>query len=648
MKVQSYNYSLPTQNLAGAAPAKSEAPTPEEAPAAPQDSAKLDVGQVGPEKDWTVLFYLNGNNATASQAVSTMRQLEFVGSSDKMHMAAQLARPKAMLDKWSHDWNGVRRYEIQNNGQEFNTGAIVVDGLTSFLPGKTKGIQSPVLQDLQDVDMGKAQSLEEFLEWGVKKFPAKHYMVVVTGPSEGVSGMMHDDVHDSKMSIGEVGQAFRNVSDKTGKKFDIVALNGSATNSLEVAYELKDSAKLLVGSQGIQDGQAMPMAMVMNEIANVAKDGSPTPLNVAQYMLLMNSMAPGALSIVDLEKIGPAKEAWDNLAKAMIEKGVSRDQLNGFIERTQEFQGRSKNEAYANNRDAVHFAKIVQEEEGLDPKVKEAAGKAVEALESALQGDVANGKHLENANGISVFAPTNYGFFRPDGTPVIKDSLRDADYHETNFAKDTSWDELLNGAAKDSGFNNTLKRLGLSENGVDKVHGLYNQHIGKVNLALGFAGMAGYLNGINAWRGKEAAGFMLLNPQQAVIAGTVAAGSDAAKGIGRMVTGATKLKDSDEVAQGAFDVASAAFKGVANLGYAVPALKPYAETAGMLMFFSPWLRNIYGVYGQYKEIKDGIELGVGDNKMPLAQQWGSAAVRYYGKQNLQDHHERSLWQKFAG
>lgn len=640
MKVQSVNY-----NVASNKPVASKAPQTPATPATP--SEPMDVGTIAEKKDWTVLVYLNGNNATASQAVTTMRQLEFVGSNDKMHMAAQLARPKALLDKWSHDWSGTRRYEIQNNGQEFNAGAVVIDGLTGFLPGKTKGIKSEVLQDMGDVDMGKSQTLAEFLEWGVTKYPAKNYMVVMQGPSEGVSGMMHDVIHDSQMSVADLGAAFKQVHEKTGKKIDIVALNGSATTSLEVANELKDHAKLLVGSQDVQNGQSMPLAMVMNEIANVSKDGEQSPLTVAQYMLLMNSMAPGALSIVDLDKIGPAKEAWNDLAKNLISAGVTRDQLHSILEKTQDFQGASKNSAYGNSRDAIHFAKLVGEEVA-DDKVKASAAKAVEALEASLVGDVANGKRMEEANGISVFAPTNYGFMRPDGTPVIKDSLREADYSKTSFAQETQWDELLSGAAKDGKLNNTLKKIGLSENGVDKAHGLYNQHIGKVNGALGFAGMAGYMNGIQAWRGADANGFMLLGPQTAVYAGVVGAGNEALKGVGRIINGATNLKDGSEVAQGAFDVASAAAKGVANLGFIVPALKPYAQTAGMLMFMSPWLRNVYGVYDQYKSIKDGVELGIGDNKMSTTQQVAAAASQFYGKQNLQDHAERSLWQKFAG
>lgn len=83
-----------------------------------------------------------------------------------------------------------------------------------------------------------------------------------------------------------------------------------------------------------------------------------------------------------------------------------------MLEKTQDFQGTSKNTAYGNSRDAIHFAKIVQEEVA-DDKVKAAAAKAIDTLEASLVGDVANGKRMEEANGISVFAPTNYGFMSP-------------------------------------------------------------------------------------------------------------------------------------------------------------------------------------------------------------------------------------------
>ncbi|MHB2016531.1 MAG: hypothetical protein ACYCW6_06235 [Candidatus Xenobia bacterium] len=35
-----------------------------------------------PEKDWTVLFYLNGNNELGKVAATTVRQLEYVGTTD--------------------------------------------------------------------------------------------------------------------------------------------------------------------------------------------------------------------------------------------------------------------------------------------------------------------------------------------------------------------------------------------------------------------------------------------------------------------------------------------------------------------------------------------------------------------------------------
>lgn len=616
-----------------------------EAPAEPTPASiePQELGEIAAEKDWTVLFYLNGNNAESSAMTTAMRQLEFVGSDTHTHMAAQLARPKAALDGYSKDWNGVRRYEIKNNGQKFNAGAVVIDGLTGSLPGKTKGIKSPVLQELDaNTDMASKQTLQQFLEWGVQKFPAKNYMVVMMGPSEGVSGTMHDTKAGTKMSVADLGEAFAGAQKTTGKKIDLLALNGSATSSLEVANELSGKVKYLVGSQGIQTGQSMPMAMVMNEIANINKEGGRDASSLAGYMLLMNSMAPGALSVMDLDKMGPATESWNALSSGLLAANVSRDKLNSLLASTQNFAGASTNTAYGNSRDAIHFAQNVAADSSLSHELRELGSRTAEALEATLAGDVANGKGLENANGISVFAPTRYGFFRPGKD----DPLRDGGYAQTSFAQNTQWDELLSAAAKDTATNNVLKSIGLSETGVDQAHAYGSAAMGVANLGLGIAGMAGYMNGINAWRGTEAASF-LVGPTVSAYAGSVAAGADALKGVGRAIGGVSS-SDSDEVAQGLMDVAAAGAKGVANLGYVVPALQPYASTAGMLMFMSPWLRNVYGVYQQYKQIKDGIELGVGDNSMPQAQQWASAAVRYYGGRTLHDHAEPTLLQKLTG
>ena len=256
----------------------------------------------------------------------------------------------------------------------------------------------------------------------------------------------------------------------------------------------------------------------------------------------------------------------------------------------------------------------------------------MDAIEGALVGDAAVGKYVANAHGMSIFAPTHYGFFRPDGTPVEADFTRDAEYGKTAFAADTSWDEVLSKSAQDSGFNRAAKAVGLSETALDRIHANVAQHKGKITTPLGFGSFIGWMNALNAWGGRPASGMLFLNPQTSVYAGVAGSAYDAAQALDSMYYSATKLKDTDAVVNGAFELAKAGAKATANLSYLVPALAPYGATAGALMFFSPWIKNIYGVYEQYKSIKDGIELST----EPTATRLALATARHINDQKLWD------------
>lgn len=592
-----------------------------------------------PQKEWTVLLYLNGNNALSSQAISTVKQLEFVGSNAEMNWVAQVARPKGLLDRFSGDWSGVRRYDIQSNGKKYNAGELIKEVLLGGLPGGAKKIKSPVVEDVGPQDMGSGKTLEEFLEWGMQKYPAKHYMVIMQGPSEGISGMMKDELSGNEMKVKDLGQALANVHAKTGNKIDVLNLNGSATNSMEIAYEIKDHVGILVGSQGIQAGTGIPLGMMANEMKKANQGQGQDALTMARFMTLMNSMAgtsaqfSSTISAIDLSKMDGVKTAWDNLGKELLAANVSGDKIRELLDETQDFQGRSKNQAYQNSRDAYHFAELVLNDKVIDnPKVKDAAKAAMAAIEGSLVGDAASGKYVQNAHGMSIFGPTHYGFFRPDGTPIPTDYTRDAEYGQTQFAADTVWDDVLGKAADDSTFNKAAKAIGLSETALDRIHGTVAQHKGKITTPLGFGSFIGWMNALNAWGGRPAAGFLFLNPQQATWAGVAGSAYDAVQALDNMYYSATELKDTDAVVNGAFDLAKAGAKATANLSYVVPALAPFGATAGALMFFSPWIRNFYGIYEQYKAIKDSIEL----SNEPATNKLMLAVANHFGGQELWD------------
>lgn len=527
-----------------------------------------------------------------------------------------------------------------HNGEKLTPDVIISTALLGWMPGSSKKIESPVIQDLGDKNMGKAETLKEFLEWGMAAYPAKHYMVVMQGPSAGLSGMMNDEIHGSKMKPSEVGQVFSDIAAATGKKIDVVAIDGSTTTSMELAYELKDGANYMIGSQGIQAGGGMFIGQIANEIKNLNQDHVQDPLTMTRMWCLMNSMGSGnaaissTISAIDLNKMDAVKQTWDDLSQKILAAGISGDKINHLLDYAQDFQGRSKNVAYQNERDAFDFARLVKEDpEITDAGVKAAAQAAMDAIEASTVGDAAVGKYVKNAHGISVFAPTHYGYFRPDGTPTANRSVKDADYGSTKFAQDTAWDDVLTLGAKDSGFNNAMKKLGFSENALDKWSDISGKHGPKLQLVGSIASMAGWFNAINAWRGAEhASGFMGIPAAWTPYVGVAGAAYDAVNAAKNINYAVTELQDTDAAVSAAFDVGTAGLKAVANLSYVNPALHGIGATAGMLTFFSPWIKNVYGVYTNYKEIRDNIEL----SNQPASTKWAMAAYGHWANNNLQD------------
>ena len=70
------------------------------------------------------------------------------------------------------DWTSTRRYLLQRDS-DFNT------------------LSSPVVQDLGEEDMGRAQTLVDFVTWAVNSYPADHYVLILSDHGAGWYGGVH-------------------------------------------------------------------------------------------------------------------------------------------------------------------------------------------------------------------------------------------------------------------------------------------------------------------------------------------------------------------------------------------------------------------------------------------------------------------------
>ena len=176
-----------------------------------------------PVKKWTVLIYANGNNELEPETQQAVAKLENMAPSEDMNIVVQLGRAKYGLvkilrpgvPKSEQNWSGVRRYCLSSG-------------------------KSILLQNLGEKNMADPKSLYEFLKWGIEHYPAKRYMLILSGHGFQFVGVMTDYSQKAPyiMGIPEMVRAINRAANDTGSQIDLLILDVCYFNFFESIYEL--------------------------------------------------------------------------------------------------------------------------------------------------------------------------------------------------------------------------------------------------------------------------------------------------------------------------------------------------------------------------------------------------------------------------
>lgn len=222
-------------------------------------------------KEWTVLVYLNADNDLYRFSFLNMAQMEAVGSTAGMNVVVQL----------DPEQNGAQttRYFVTRN------------------PNPVNGtITSQIIEQMPETDMGNPKTLSEFLVWGVQKYPAKKYAVIIWNHGNGWQGISYDDNPKSHLTMPELRSGFEAmnvaISQQRGARnrapqIDLVNFDACIMSALEVGYEMKDVAKYMVGSQFNEPGEGENYTLFLTPVA--AKP-TITPRELAEVMVYQYSL----------------------------------------------------------------------------------------------------------------------------------------------------------------------------------------------------------------------------------------------------------------------------------------------------------------------------------------------------------------------
>jgi hypothetical protein len=370
------------------------------------------------------LLSTGGTSTTPAKPGSTTFFVESAGPKgkklEKGDYSSLFENVDAVETNGEPSWRGVRRYEITH-------------------AENSKKIHSPVIADMGQVDMSKGKTLVDFLTWGMKKYPAKHYIVVFSDHGAGFLGAEED--RGNMMSMPAIKEALDKVAEKTGKRPDIIAFDTCLMGQAEVANELKDSAKYLIASEETIGGDGYPYSEILPRIDKSIAEGKTDPKDIAKIFIEegenVNEDTTVTLSAIDLKAIGAVVSATNTLAKHILEGKADLEDVRESIKYTQHYSvGMSPMEPYEDFRDLWDLADKLEKNPNIkNREIKQDLKELKKAVEAAVVFEEhSDDEDYEGSHGISIYAPRRQ--------KTVSVSLME-EYDELLMSKRTKWNELI-------------------------------------------------------------------------------------------------------------------------------------------------------------------------------------------------------------
>ena len=368
--------------------------------------------------EWTVMVFLNAANDLYSFSDLDIEEMLQVADNPNLRFVVQWKQSK---DAWAgSSFDGVRRVLISSDG--------------------SGGSQLEVIQNnLQDggehLDMGDPAVLNDFIKWSKENFPANRYALILWNHGNGwrrspvedwtSRAFSYDDQFGSSIQIWELDEAL------AGETVDILAWDSSLMQMIEVAYEARDYASFVVGSEESPPGRGYPYHLVFdpfrdNPFASTATLSKGFVDGMLAEPLYQNRKI--TQSVLDTSRLSDLAMSIDELANQMVIHANDLLLIIPEIRNTAQAFSDTTSRKY---RDLIDICERLEAHADVPDDVKTAA---TDVRLKAVSAIVWEGHNAESpgSKGISVD-------FSPSG--VFANSS--FDYGQMKFAQDTRWDEFL-------------------------------------------------------------------------------------------------------------------------------------------------------------------------------------------------------------
>ncbi len=376
---------------------------------------------------WTVMVYLAAGNDLETVGIQDINEMEIIGSTREVNIVVQMDRiPFSALNKLglgtyddssNNNWTGTRRYYITQDSDP-------------------NIINSKLIQDLGEKNMGDPETLKNFAQWAIERYPAERYMLILWNHGGGFRSIeaSRDICWDynfglnSRITMPQLEEAMAFIYNLLGKEIDIIGMDACFMAMVEVAYQIKDFAQIMIASQAIIPADGWQYDYIMGSLITSPEQTTEqfaSEIVNSYYMQYAGSSRNITLSAVDLNGIDNLTGEISKLAQEIIDdRSTPKNNYRKARNATQYYTGLGFEYI-----DLKHYVSLL-EDYTTNSKVINAANTIKQLLQSGniIISNAYSGTSVQNSHGLSIYFPYY---------------LYDNYYNNTNFSRDTLWDEML-------------------------------------------------------------------------------------------------------------------------------------------------------------------------------------------------------------
>ena len=416
---------------------------------------------------WTILVYMNASNNLQPFSLLNIAQMASVGSDSDVNIVVQWKQTSA--DRISNcsdcapSFLGTRRYLIRKHTaaqvsslcsslSDFSTCArneTVLDSDRLPNPTTNTTYTDPVSgQTVSTSDMGDYKVLDDFVHWGVQNYPADHMALLIWDHGSGwrpvyrsaqkrtiTRAVSQDDDTANEIQTWQIASAIN--SRALAQPLDMIIFDASLEGMLEIAYELRNSARVMVGSEESPPGAGYPYHQWLAALKASGKNPCDLGSSIVNtFVANYTSASDVTQAVYDLTKAQNVANQLDAFGNSLFIHHIQEQTLIQTARDSAQPYG-AGNSLYTGNIDLYDFADRIATGTSFSD-LKQAAKNVQSALTAKPGGMILTNAHgstgQANSNGLAIYVPP----------PSTFDSALQASYAQLALSKATpNWTQFL-------------------------------------------------------------------------------------------------------------------------------------------------------------------------------------------------------------